>query len=474
MEYSKKDVITNYEEFVCLIERLANTYGNQTAFEEKDSKISFEQFYNDIILYSKYFAQIPEKRIAILGATSYMWICHAYSAACVGKDVILVDPLLPRDNIVSLLEYSDAEILYMDEEDKKLSKMVDEECHIESRLFNSWDNTSTNVECKYQYGDVIFFTSGTSGKAKGVVMGFDGMYRNAVRLAPYVAENIEGNAYMPLPLSHLYSNCMVMVYLLQGRTLCLGSPRTVICDIENYKPSVLTIVPSIAEFVLKNEKIEDSIKVITVAGAKCEKSLEQMASSNGIFVQNIYGASEFAGVAAVNRAGYKIDEMMPVVEASVTLENGDDLVVFLPDVMKEYYKRPEETEKVLKNGKIYLGDQGVINENGSFMTLGRKQDMIAMKNGSKLYCLEIDEELSMLEGVKEACVIYADDKVVATIVANDGMEEVIMKALKAYNKKQPYFRKIEDTWFRRTALPRTSIGKLKRTIVTQEYLERQN
>ena len=97
-----------------------------------------------------------------------------------------------------------------------------------------------------------------------------------------------------------------------------------------------------------------------------------------------------------------------------------------------------------------------------------------MSNGNKLYCDEMDEELTALEGVQEACVIYSGGKVVAVVVGADEVEEdSIRKNLKQYNKMQPYFRKIDAIWMRKEPLPRAGLGKLKRNVVMQEYEEKE-
>ena len=93
-----------------------------------------------------------------------------------------------------------------------------------------------------------------------------------------------------------------------------------------------------------------------------------------------------------------------------------------------------------------------------------------MKYGNKLFCDDMDEELTAIDGVEEACVIYSEGKVIAAVVCVSGTEEEgVRKNIKQYNKKQPYFRKLDEIWMRKEPLPRTGIGKLKRNAVVTEY-----
>ena len=76
-----------------------------------------------------------------------------------------------------------------------------------------------------------------------------------------------------------------------------------------------------------------------------------------------------------------------------------------------------------------------MHEDGTWNILGRRQDMISMKNGNKLYYQEMDEELSQIEAVREACVLYTDDRIIAVIVANQEDQEQIRSRIKVYNEE---------------------------------------
>ena len=250
----------------------------------------------------------------------------------------------------------------------------------------------------------------------------------------------------------------------------MGNPRHIAEEIVYFKPAVLSIVSSMAEYLLQNGQQGENTKVITVAGSRCERSLEELAAAQGIRMQNLYGASETAGAAAMSRIGDHVDHLTAVEGVSLFLEEGE-LVISNPDCMTEYYKKPKETQEVLQKGCIYLGDQAALHEDGTWNILGRRQDMISMKNGNKLYYQEMDEELSQIEAVREACVLYTDDRIIAVIVANQEDQEQIRSRIKVYNKKQSYYRKIEDIWFRQDAFPRTSMGKMIRKNMIEEYKE---
>ncbi|MBQ6787641.1 MAG: acyl--CoA ligase [Lachnospiraceae bacterium] len=448
-----------------------NKYGTQIAVEEMIGVCkSYEVLYDDALRYASWFRKQEQERIALLGATSYAWLCHAYGALMAGKTVIVADPLLPVADIVSLLSYTDVELVYTDDDDKKLRNGI-EEAGIAYEMFIELSECVSDEECTFEKdGDIIFFTSGTSGRAKGVVLPFEAVYGNAQRLSESTAVGLDGKMYTPLPFYHIYATTMTLAFLHKGQTVCLGNPRHVLQELEYFKPAIMVMVSAMAEFLLKNKAIGEWGRLFAVAGAKCDKSLELSAAECGIQVQNLYGASETAGGIGLSCMGQGIERMAAAKGVNVSVEPDGEIVIQTLGHMKEYYKNPQATAEVMRDGKIYLGDVGEAYEDGTFSPMGRKQDVIAMKNGNKLYCDEMDEELTAVDGVEEACVIYVDGKVIAVVVCEDGCEEdVVRKNLKQYNKKQPYFRKLDEIWMRKEALPRTRIGKLQRNHVIKEY-----
>lgn len=451
-----------------------NKYGSKIAFQEMDGiQKSYIDLYDDVLTYAKYFMKNKYTRMAVMGGTSYSWLCHTYGMIIARKTVVTVDPLLPADDIASLLKSTDVEVVFTDEKDIKLRETIEKEGIVYEEYVIPKISSETDWKIENKDGEIIFFTSGTSGKAKGVVIPFGAVYRNAQRLAEAVAYGIEGDIYIPLPLHHIYATTMTIVFVHKGQTVCLGNPRHILTEVAFFKPSVLVVVCAMAEFLMRNNGVGDWAKLFAVAGAKCDKRLERIAKEYGIFVQNLYGASETAGGIGVSKIEKSVDKMNAVKGVEVFIKKDGEIVIQASGHMKEYYKNPEATAEVLRDGKIYLGDVGEQFEDGTFSPLGRKQDVIAMSNGNKLYCDEMDEELSAVEGVMEACVIYSGGKVIAVVQKEPEIEEIaVRKSLKQYNKRQPYFRKVDEIWFRKGPLPRAGIGKLKRNTLVKEYESR--
>ena len=147
--------------------------------------------------------------------------------------------------------------------------------------------------------------------------------------------------------------------------------------------------------------------------------------------------------------------------------------ICMADAIMEYYKDPEATAATLRDGTVHTGDMGYLDDQGRLHLIGRKKNMIVMENGEKVFCPDVDRELSALPGVKEAAVIYVDGRLIAVVALEKGAtEEGILQSIATYNSLQPYYRRMRDTWIYGEKLPYTSSGKLHRSKLEREYPEK--
>ena len=149
-----------------------------------------------------------------------------------------------------------------------------------------------------------------------------------------------------------------------------------------------------------------------------------------------------------------------------------ELVVKGPQVMKGYWNRPEETANVLKDGWLYTGDLGYMDENGYFYIVDRKKDMI-IASGYNIYPREVEEVLYEHPAVKEAVVAgvpdpYRGETVKAYIVLKDG-EMRTEKEFDEYMRKYLAAYKVPRIYEFRKELPKTTVGKiLRRQLIEEE------
>jgi long-chain acyl-CoA synthetase len=158
----------------------------------------------------------------------------------------------------------------------------------------------------------------------------------------------------------------------------------------------------------------------------------------------------------------------------VDLENGEtemplgepgEIAFKGPQVMKGYYNRPEETAKVLKDGWLYTGDIGFLDEDGYLTIVDRKKDMI-VASGYNIYPNEIDDVLLQHPDILEACVVgvpdaYRGETTKAFIVPAAG-RNLSAEAVQAFCKEKLAAYKVPKQIAFVEALPKSAVGKILR------------
>jgi long-chain acyl-CoA synthetase len=263
------------------------------------------------------------------------------------------------------------------------------------------------------------------------------------------------------------------------------SPESVLEMLKKYKPRYLPAVPTIFVGLLNMEefrKMDLSFIKGFFSGAAplAADTLQQLKDLTGATLLEVYGLTETTPIATATPWGGKIKPGTvgtPVPSTDIKIVDVDtgkeempmgapgEILIKGPQVMQGYYKKPEETGKVLKDGWLYTGDIGLFDEDGYLTIVDRKKDMI-IAGGYNIFPREVDEILFEHPKVLEACTIgvpdrYRGETVKSFVVAKPGeslTEEEIVKycqdRLAAY--KVP--KKIEFL----ESLPKSAIGKILR------------
>lgn len=163
----------------------------------------------------------------------------------------------------------------------------------------------------------------------------------------------------------------------------------------------------------------------------------------------------------------------PLPNVKIRFEDGEILVQG-SSVMKGYYNMPEETEQTIRNGWLYTGDKGYIDEDGFLFINGRVKNLIILSNGENISPEEIENKLALNGFVGEVIVtgenngltarIYPDqDAVKAKGLTDDSIVSALQNVIDEYNGNQPSYRQITGLIVRNNPFRRNSTGKIKRT-----------
>lgn len=337
----------------------------------------------------------------------------------------------------------------------------------------------------------ILFSTGTTGKSKGIVI----THRNNVAIAQNIACGCEakpGNVEMiPVPLSHSHGLRTVYSNLAAGNAFvcCDGvlAVKVMFNLIEQYHVTAMDLVPSMLSIIFKLTKdrlgdYADQLDYVELGSAPlAEEDKEHLAAVLPTTrLYNFYGSTEsgrscvldFAamkdkpsciGRPAVNATFIVVDEDRNPIESSA--DNMGLLASSGPMTMKCYFNAPELTAQTLQDGFIYTKDLGYIGDDGLIYMLGRADDVINF-GGIKISPEEIEHEVAKSPIVKDCALIAKKDPISGQVpklyITLEEGAEYVAKEFKAFlaqaldANKQPQSVEVIDE------IPRTYNGKIKR------------
>jgi long-chain acyl-CoA synthetase len=278
---------------------------------------------------------------------------------------------------------------------------------------------------------ILLYTSGTTGLPKGVMLtheNFGAAVESAFRQNPHLER---GPMLHPLPLTHVYGVLVQHVANRWGFSTVLMrqfEPGRALQAMERYKVRYLPVVPTMLMYLLQHPERElrdlSSLVRIISGGAALPEPLRQKAES--VFrcrIDQGYGLSESCSVAT----GYEIDRpyrpgsagvRSPGIEIRILDGQGHTLAARSPgeiclsgaNVTPGYWRDPEATRELLKNGWLHTGDIGFLDEDGHLFITDRKKDLI-IKGGENISPREIEEALYLHPAVAEAAVVGFPDPI---------------------------------------------------------------
>jgi long-chain acyl-CoA synthetase len=343
------------------------------------------------------------------------------------------------------------------------------------------------------------YTGGTTGTAKGAMLTHMNLVSNTVMFAVWIKGATAKETFLTaLPLFHIYgmTTSMNVPIRLASKMVLLPrfDPLTVLETIQKHRVTVFCGVPTMYSILLANPQLGKfnltSIRVCISGASPLPPQVQKkfMDTISGFLAEG-YGLTEASPVTHCNpvdrtmgtvRLG-SIGLPLPDTDAKIfdvetgkkALQPGEtgELAVKGPQVMRGYWKKPEETAKVLRDGWLYTGDIGKIDEDGYFYVTDRKKGIIKYKDYS-VYPREIEDVLYEHLAVKLCAVVGKPDPMVgeipkAFVVLKDGAkatEEEIRAFVKG--RVAPY-KAVREVEFR-TDLPISSAGKVLRRVLQEE------
>lgn len=347
---------------------------------------------------------------------------------------------------------------------------------------------------------LLQYTGGTTGLAKGAILTHGNVLANALILGTWFAAigTRRGETYLvALPLYHaLALICQVIHrFILGGCGVLIANPRDLdglVAEMQRHRLRSIAGVPSLYQALSQHPGIRkvdfSETAVCCSGGAPLPPAIaEAWRAVTGLSIIDGYGLTEVAGVAAMNPLGQRVPRGgigYPVCSTEIEIRRDDgspampdepgEIHIRGPQVMRGYYKQPDETARVLDSrGFLATGDIAAMSADGYLTLVDRKKDM-AIVSGFNVYPREVDDVLLRHRGIREAAAVAVPDArsgeaIVACVVRGD--PELTEAAVIAHARTSLTAYKVPRRVIFLDALPKTPVGKVLRRVLRERVLQ---
>ncbi|WP_019414509.1 fatty acid--CoA ligase family protein [Paenisporosarcina sp. TG20] len=491
----------------------------KTAYHFMGSDTSYAEFDQSIARFASALRKLGVEKgdhVAFLLGNTPHFLTSFYATLRLGATAIPINPIYTPDEISFIIQNSDAKVVIAldmllplvekasgafpsvhtyvicetsPDTAEKLVALPDgvrEKVKSYTQLVMSASPDVLPVEIAPDDNAVILYTSGTTGRPKGAMLTHENIFSNARDTADYLGYTESDKVIAALPVFHVFALTVVVnAPLLKGATILLVprfSPQDVFDIARNQQATIFAGVPTMYNFLhqFPQANIEDfsTIRLAISGGSSLPVALlHNFENKFKVRISEGYGLSEASPVTCFNpldrdRKPGSIGTSIVNVENRVVNELGVDvevgevgeLIVRGPNVMKGYYKMPEETAHAIRNNWLYTGDLAKVDDEGYFYIVDRKKDLVIV-GGYNVYPREVEEVLFAHPEILEAAVIGLPDidfgeAVHAYVVVKD--ESLNQEALHEYCGKHLAKYKIPRSFEFLKELPKNTTGKILR------------
>jgi long-chain acyl-CoA synthetase len=347
---------------------------------------------------------------------------------------------------------------------------------------------------------LLLFSGGTTGAPKAALGTHQAIVMSATQLHAYASTVLvdwDDTAILVMPLFHVYGNvCMCTALVAHYPIALVPNPRDIddlIGTIAKARPAIMHGVPTLFIALLNHPDVQagkvdfKSMKVCYSAAAPLMAETKQRFEAlTGGWLLEAYALTEsmLAAVICPTHGPYKEGSTgVPVPDVEVRIADADtgagalppgqvgEVLMRAPNLMAGYWERPTETANAIRDGWLYTGDLGYLDEDGYLFIVDRKKDLIK-PGGFQVWPREVEEVIAAHPAVAEVSVAgvpdpYQGEAVKAWIVLREG-QQASADDIQALCREQLAGYKVPKHVEFRDSLPKTMVGKVLRRVLAQE------
>jgi long-chain acyl-CoA synthetase len=487
-----------------------------------DNKFTYKQIVQNYQSVATKIDSKKDDRVILFSENRVEWLLAFYAIWQNGSIPVPVDFMAAPEDIAYIINDCEPSVLICSEDKKGALQEALKKCKTSAPIVEldsfqqEQESFSIQENPVYDKDDtaVIIYTSGTTGSPKGVMLSYDNLLANIEGVTKDVkVYNENDRVLVLLPLHHIFPLAGSMILPLSiGATVAISpslNPEDIMDTLQKAKITMIIGVPRFYSLIHKGikDKIKQSkiagilfslasllqsqrfsrkifntvhkkfgghVRYMVCGGAALDKQVAKDMVTLGFEVLEGYGMTETAPMITFSRPGAYIPGSagQPLPACNVEVRAGE-IVAAGRNVMKGYYKRPEETAEVLRDGWMHTGDLGYIDSKGYVHITGRKKEIIVLSNGKNINPVEIEQKIAASSPyLNEIGVFMKNDTLQALLVPDlrrmktdeiTSYEEYIKwDIVDAYNQAVTPYKRILKVHLTSEDLPKTRLGKLQR------------
>ncbi len=447
-------------------------------------------------------------QVGLLGSSSHHYLAVMLGVMSNGNVAVPLDIQMDVATCADCLNRSDVDILFYDWDHHALVEGVKDKCpnvkafislqhgkHVpcSDKILKEYHGRTVNPTVSEDDCAMILFTSGTTGRGKGVMLSNRNLIDNTFNYTDY--DHPEKEVYLSvLPIHHVFClNSDVLMCLRYGALLCLNRDMTKLgAHIQMFQPTMMHAVPMIAKALYNKIALlarqDSSRSIYDIKKDVLGKRFRRMICGGGYLTPELAG--NYARIGVKSAQGYGMSECAPkiscpdwdrpdkvasvgkiVERCQVRIVDGE-IQVKSPSVMMGYYKEPDKTaEAITEDGWLCTGDLGYVDEENFLYLTGRKKNLIILSNGENVAPEQLENMFEDDRLIEEILVFEEDDMICAEVYPNfpyaeaagiADIENTVNEIVRMRNQELPTFKRIMRCQLREVPFEKTSSKKINR------------
>jgi long-chain acyl-CoA synthetase len=450
-------------------------------------------------------------RIAMLAQNSDYYVEYYFATLWAGGVILPINTRWSIDEIRTCLADAEPKLIIADDTHLMIAQEIGTQRGLQPAAIavTDWERliagAATMADARRGGGDLaaLFYTGGTTGRAKGVMLSHGNFFANSMMHIANLGLSEPDTVHLHVsPMFHVAGGARLFSVTMAGAThavLPSFDPEAFLAAIERHRVTVTVVVPTVLNRLVAHDDLDrcdlSSLRLLSYGASPMPEALLRRALARlpGVAFLQSYGMTELSPVATMllpryhtfdgPDAGRTRSAGQPVYNADVAIldANGNPLgpgvvgevCVRGPMVMQGYWRAPDLTAQVLRNGFMHTGDAGYLDDHGFLFLVDRVKDMI-ITGGENVYSVEVENTLYQHPAVHECAIIGIPsdtwgEAVHAVVTLRPGERATADELIEFIRERIAHYKAPKTLEIRTEELPKSGAGKILKSELKKSH-----